>query len=209
MRYFYARVSTKDQSLERQLEAAKEYKGEFDAVFADKATGKNFNRPEYIRLKGIVRRGDEVVIKELDRLGRNKLGIKDELRWFRDRGVIVRVLNVPTTLLEMPEGQEWVFDMVNNILIEVMGAIAQNELETTRRRCREGFDAMPRDAEGYRISAKTGRRCGKIAEPTPQFEEYYFRVKSGEITNETAYKQLCIGKTKWYRLCKEFSSARA
>lgn len=68
MIYFYARVSTKEQNLERQIVAAKEY-GAIDKVFADKQSGKNFERPQYQNLKAIVKTGDEVVIKELDRLG--------------------------------------------------------------------------------------------------------------------------------------------
>jgi DNA invertase Pin-like site-specific DNA recombinase len=71
MIYFYARVSSKDQNLDRQLEAAKSFKN-IDKVFCDKQSGKNFDRPEYIALKEVVAEGDEVIVKELDRLGRDK-----------------------------------------------------------------------------------------------------------------------------------------
>jgi DNA invertase Pin-like site-specific DNA recombinase len=76
MRYFYARVSTKEQNLARQLEAAKSYSSAFDKVFSDKQSGKNFDRPEYQKMKSILVAGDEIVVKSLDRLSRNKTALK-------------------------------------------------------------------------------------------------------------------------------------
>ena len=79
MIYFYTRVSTKEQNLARQLEEAKSYKN-VDEVFCDKQSGKTYDRPEYDRLKSIVRKGDEVIVKEMDRLGRNKEATKNEIK---------------------------------------------------------------------------------------------------------------------------------
>lgn len=84
MIYFYARVSTKEQNLDRQLKTAKAYKN-VDRVFCDKQSGKNMDRHSYQDLKSIVVEGDEVVVKELDRLGRNKSDIKAEIEWFKER----------------------------------------------------------------------------------------------------------------------------
>ena len=126
-KYFAARVSTKDQNLARQLEAAKKYGIPEKNVFCDKISGRKKDRPEYDRLKSIVTQGDEVYFEELDRIGRDKSLIKEELEWFKEKGVIVRVMDVPTTLMEFPDGQSWVLEMVNNILIEVLGTIAEQE----------------------------------------------------------------------------------
>ena len=123
MTYFYARVSTREQNLDRQLAVAKNYKG-VDAVFADKQTGKKFDRQEYQKMKSVVKRGDEVIVKELDRLGRNKQLIKDEIAWFKENGITLRILDVPTTLIDF-KGQDWIQEMINNILIEVMGSMAE------------------------------------------------------------------------------------
>ena len=87
MKYFYARVSSKDQNLDRQLELS----GDCDRVFTDKQSGKNFERKGYQELKSIVKSGDEVFVKELDRLGRNKEQVKNEIQWFKDNGVILRM----------------------------------------------------------------------------------------------------------------------
>lgn len=193
MIYHYCRVSSKDQCLDRQLEALTAYK-QADKVFCDKQSGKNFDRKEYKQLKSEVKAGDELIIKELDRLGRNKDEIKAELQWFKANGILIRILDIPTTLLDL-NGQEWVADMVNNVLIEVMGAIAEQERIKIRSRQREGIEAMKQRGEWD----KYGRP--KIA--VPNFPEIYKKTLNGEITVAEAYRQLGITKAKWYRLCKE------
>ena len=203
MIYFYARVSSKDQNLARQLETAKAYKN-IDEVFCDKQSGKNFERKEYQKLKGIVVTGDEVIIKELDRLGRNKEGIKEEIKWFKEQGVILRILDVPTTLIDF-KGQDWIGDMVNNILIEVMGAMAQQEREKTEKRREEGIAAMP-IVNGKRVSTKTGNEYGR---PTIKlndgFEKFLKKQKDGELTVAECCEQLGISRATWYNRLKEVS----
>lgn len=193
MIYHYCRVSSHDQCLDRQTMALEKYK-KADRVFCDKQSGKNFNRIQYQLLKSIVQSGDEVIIKELDRLGRNKEEIKSELQWFKSKGVFIRILDIPTTLLDL-NGQEWVADMVNNVLIEVMGAIAEQERLKIRSRQREGIQAMKDNGEWD----KYGRP--KIA--VPNFPEIYKKTVDGELTVVEAIKILGISKSKWYRLCKE------
>lgn len=191
MRYFYARVSGRDQNLERQLEVARTYKDEIDRVFTDKQSGKNFEREQYKEMKALLVPGDEVVVKELDRLGRNSEKIKDELRWFKENGVIVRILDIPTTLLDFGE-QDWVREMVTNILVEVLSAMAQQEREKTERRREEGIAAMP-VVDGKKVSAKTGRGFGR-----PKKE-----VEAKRLPGETvaaACERLGISRRTWYRL---------
>ena len=201
-RYFYGRVSSKDQNLDRQLESARKYKN-VDRVFTDKQSGKNMNREGYQEMKSILKRGDEVVIHALDRLGRNKDAIKEELAWFKENGVLIRILNVPTTLIEYPEGQEWVMDMVNNILIEVLGAFAEQERENIRKRQAEGIEAMPEDETGRKISRKTGRGFGRPEKCPENFAEVYARQQRGEITLKEAMAKVGVGRTRWYELARE------
>ena len=180
MIYFYGRVSSKDQNLARQLEVAKAYKN-IDHVYCDKQSGKDFDRPEYQKLKAVVVAGDEVIVKELDRLGRNKDEIKVEIAWFKENGVDLRILDVPTTLIDF-QGQEWIRDMVNNILIEVLGAVAQQEREKTNRRQREGIDAMP-VVDGKKFSTKKGCAYGrKPVELGDDFEKFLKKQKDGLMT---------------------------
>ena len=204
-RYFYGRVSSKDQNLARQLESAKKYR-KIDRIFKDKQSGKDFNREEYLEMKSILEEGDEVVVHSLDRLGRDKEMIKEELAWVKEHGVVVRILDVQTTLIEYPEGQEWVMDMVNNILIEVLGAFAEQERENIRKRQREGIDAMPVDERGRKVSTKPGkegRTYGRKEKRVENFAEVYERQQMGELSLKEALSLVGIGRTKWYELARE------
>lgn len=202
MIYFYARVSTKEQNLARQLEAAKNYNVNIDKVFCDKISGKNFKRPEYERLKNIAIKGDEIIVKELDRLGRNKELIKEELKWFREHGIIVRVLDLPTTLLDFPIGQEWVFDMVNNILIEVLSAMAEQEKNKINGRIKEGIDAMPL-IDGKKVSSKTGVAIGRANKVSAEvFYKFLDKNKKGEMSVSECCREMGISRPTWYKLLK-------
>lgn len=200
MIYFYARVSSKDQNLDRQLSVAKEYKM-IDRVFCDKQSGKDFDRPEYQKMKSILNKGDEVIVKELDRLGRDKDGIKEEIAWFKNNGVLLRILDVPTTLIDFA-GQDWIGDMVNNILIEVLGAIAQQERTKIKVRQKEGINAMM-VIDGKKVSAKTGKAYGRPSSKINKvlFEKILQKTKRGDITVKEACKELKISRSVWYRLC--------
>ena len=205
MIYFYARVSTKEQNLARQLESAKNYKASIDEIFCDKVSGKSFKRPEYERLKNTVVKGDEIIVKELDRLGRNKELIKEELKWFREQGVMVRVLDLPTTLMEFPTGQEWVFDMVNNILIEVLSAMAEQERDKINRRIKEGIEAMP-IVDGKRVSSKTGNSIGRTNKVSDdEFQKFLAKNKKGEMSISECCRELGISRPTWYNRVAEVS----
>lgn len=192
-KYFAIRVSSKDQNFARQLAEAKKYADiPKENVFCDKVSGRKKDRPEYDRMKSLLKKGDEVYFTELDRVGREKHLIKEELQWFKDRGVVVRILNVPTTLIEFPEGQEWVLEMVNNVLIEVMGTIAEQEWKKIKERREAGMAAMPVDEEGHRISSRTGKRFGRTA------VEVEVGLLEGETVND-ACKRLGISRATYYR----------
>ena len=197
-KYFSARVSSKDQNLARQLAEAEKYGIPKENVFCDKITGRKVDRPEYDRLKSLVQKGDEVYFKELDRIGRAKHLIKEELEWFKEKGVIVRVLDVPTTLIEFPAGQEWVLEMVNNILIEVLGTIAEQEWKKTKQRREEGIAAMP-VVNGRKVSSRTGRGFGRVEKKVD------LELRAGENVTD-ACNRLGISRTTYYR---KLNSCRA
>ena len=137
--YGYARVSTTHQNTDRQISVLREFGIDERSIVVDKASGRDFNREGYIALKNtLLRSGDTLVIKELDRLGRNKEMIKDELRWFKENNIRIKVLDIPTTLVDCPE-QPWIIEMVTNILIEVLSSIAEEERIKTHIRQLEGI----------------------------------------------------------------------
>ena len=136
--YYYARVSTKEQNLDRQLNAFRQLGATDRDIVTDKESGKSLDRSGYQALKTtILRQGDTLVIKSLDRLSRNKGDIRAELQYFKEHGIRVKIIDLPTTMTDFSVGQEWVLEMVNNILIEVLGTIAEQERTTIRQRQRE------------------------------------------------------------------------
>ncbi|WP_317322241.1 recombinase family protein [Subdoligranulum variabile] len=114
--YGYARVSTKEQHLDRQIKALLDHGIDDRDIVTDHASGASLERPGYTALKGtMLRDGDTLVVKSLDRLSRNKEHIIQELQYFKSRHITVQVIDLPTTMIDLPEGQRWVFDMINNI----------------------------------------------------------------------------------------------
>ena len=193
--YYYARVSSKEQNLDRQLAAFASLGASERDIISDKESGKDLNRSGYTALKtAMLRSGDTLVIKSLDRLSRNKADIKNELQYFKEHGIRLKVLDLPTTMIDYPKGQEWVLDMVNNILIEVLSSIAQQERLTIHQRQQEGIAAA---------KAK-GKHFGRSGLVVPEnWQEVYSAWKSGAITAKTAMEQTGLKRTNFYKLVKE------
>lgn len=190
--FYYARVSSKDQNLDRQLAAFKALGADERDIITDKESGKDFNRAGYQALKnGMLRQGDTLVIKSLDRLSRNKRDIKSELEWFKTNNIRLKVIDLPTTMMDLPDGQEWVFEMVNNILIEVLGTIAEQERATIKSRQAEGITAAK--AKGV----KFGRPTLQVPD---NWNEVYTQWKNGEITAKVAMERTKTKRTSFYKL---------
>lgn len=190
--YYYARVSSKEQNLDRQLAAFVALGAQEREIITDKESGKDLDRAGYQALKNaMLRRGDTLVIKSLDRLSRNKCDIKNELQFFKDNGIRLKVIDLPTTMMDLPAGQEWVFEMVNNILIEVIGTIAEQERANIRQRKAEGIEA----------AKASGKRLGRPALVFPEnWNEVYSAWKAGEITAKVAMEQSNTKRTSFYKL---------
>ena len=166
-------------------------------IITDKQSGKDFNRPGYQALKGPLglRRGDVLVIKSLDRLSRNKEEMKRELQWFKENGIQLKVLDLPTTMIQLEPGQEWIREMVNNILIEVLSSIAQEERHTIRKRQREGIEA----------AKHAGVRFGPPEKGFPEeWEFYYFQYRKGELTRKYVLEKLGISVDRFKYLKKKY-----
>ena len=195
--FYYARVSTREQNLDRQLEAFKSLGANGREIITDKESGRTLNRPGYQALKStMLRPGDTLVIKSLDRLSRNKVDIRNELQWFKDNSIRLKVIDLPTTMTDLPDGQEWVFEMVNNILIEVLGTIAEQERLTIRQRQREGINA----------AMVKGKHLGRPAVRKPDnWDEVIALWQAGEITAREAMRQTGLRKSCFYRFVSEKS----
>lgn len=143
--------------------------------------------------KFVLRSGDTLVIQDLDRLSRNKLHINQELRYFQEQKIRVKILNIPTTLIDPPKGQEWVIEMTNNIIIEVYASIAENERKRIRERQQEGIEAA-------RIQ---GKHLGRPRIPYPvDWDSIYKEWQEGKITAVYAMQKLGLKRSTFYRLVR-------
>lgn len=190
----YARVSSKEQNLDRQLLELKKYVPE-ENIIVDKQSGKDLERPGYQALKGALglRAGDTLYIKSLDRLSRNKEDIKNELEWFKKNGIRLMILDLPTSMIQVPAGQEWIIEMINNILIEVLSSIAQQEREIIWARQREGIEA----------AKHAGKNLGRPKVAVPEnFDAVVKEWREGKITAKEAMWQTGMKRSSFYRLLK-------
>mgnify|MGYP003310240517 CR=1 FL=1 len=196
--YGYARVSSKDQNLDRQLIALRDFGIDDRDIIREKASGKSLNREAYQTLRNqLLREGDTLVIVSLDRLSRNKLHIKQELEYYRSRNIRVMILDMPTTLCQVNEGQEWIIEMINTILIEVLASMAEQERLTTHARQQEGIAA----------AKVKGKHLGRPkAEYPDNWEEVYSKWVRGEITAVAAMQLLSVKKSTFYKLVRNFRS---
>ncbi|MBE6614272.1 MAG: recombinase family protein [Ruminococcaceae bacterium] len=190
--YYYARVSSREQNLDRQIAAFLALGANEREIIADKESGKNLERTGYQALKNnMLRSGDTLIVKSLDRLSRNKNDIHTELQYFKDNGIRLKVIDLPTTMMDLPEGQEWVFDMVNNILIEVLGTIAEQERVTIKQR----------QSEGIAAAKAKGKTFGRPkAEYPDNWDDVIRQWREGEITAVKAMELTGLKRTTFYKL---------
>lgn len=209
LKYAYCRISTTDQNIDRQIIAVKQFAPDIsdNNIFVDKKTGKDFEREQYQEMKVILEHISkaslknepiELIVEELDRLGRNADLIKKELMWFKEHNIIVRILEIPTTLHEVDESNRWVTEMVTNLLIEVYAQLAQVELEKRAKR----------QAEGIAVAKANGVYKGRkpIQIDNEQFVIIYTRWKANESTARQAMLELNIKANTFYRRVKEYET---
>ena len=197
----YARVSTKEQNLERQLVELRKYVTKEENIFCDKQSGKDFERSGYKLLKEKVRTGDELYIKSIYRLGRNKEMIKEELSYFKKKGVHVHILNFPQTMVEVNnEMQRKIMELVNNLLIEVFSFMAEEERENIRKRQAEGIEIWRQTGK-----TKTGRPYGRPRKNYPSnWKKIYDLWKEKKLKTKEAWYLLKLSKNTFYKLVKEY-----
>ena len=191
----YMRVSTNEQNLDRQQTALEPYITDSKYVYSDKASGKDMEREGFQNMLKAMRKGDTLYVKSIDRLGRNKEQIKNYLQYFKDEGIRVKIIDMPTTMQDVPDGQEWVIDMINNIMIEVYTSIAEQERDTLLQRQKEGI-----------ASAKAkGKHLGRPIMKLPkEWNGLYKEWKDGKITAVKFMESVEMKKATFYKKVKEY-----
>ena len=200
MKLGYGRVSTKDQHEERQKKALMELGIEERFIFIDKASGRNFNREKYALLKLMARPGDTIYIYELDRLGRNKTEVLKELEYFRSAGIELKILDIPTTMMDLSQYGEMaanIVKMVNALLVEVMATFAEQELKKLDKRRSEGIAA----------AKLKGVKFGRPRIPlTDEFKFAYEEWRDKNIPAVKLMAPLHLKPGVFYKLAKEYET---
>ena len=133
--------------------------------------------------------------------------MKRELQYFKEKGIKVKILDMPTTMTDFPLEQAWIGDMITNIMIEVLSSIAQNEREITRQRQLEGLAAMLTDSSGKKISRRTGRPVGRPPITYPKkWESVYQDWQEKKITARQAMRLLNLKPNSFYKLVNQYQS---
>ncbi|HDR7340986.1 TPA: recombinase family protein [Bacillus toyonensis] len=193
----YMRVSTKEQNLDRQYEALKGYVSDEDYIYSDKASGKDMEREGFQNMLKAMRKGDTLYIKSIDRLGRNKELIKEYLQQFKNKGIRVKIIDIPTTMQDRPSEEEWVIDMINNIIIEVYTSMAEQERQNIKQR----------QAEGIAVAKEKGKHLGRPVLALPkEWDKLYKEWKAGKITAVAFMDAIGIKKATFYKKVKEYEA---
>ena len=209
--YGYHRVSTKDQHLDRGIceiqEFCKEHDMDLVNIFTDQQTGKNFNRPRYtVLMDDVLRKGDIMIVAELDRLGRNKRDTMKQIRRIQEMDIRLMVLELPTTLMDLSKMDNsmarLMMETINNMMLELYASISESEIQKKEKRQREGI-AMKK----LRGEWDDYGRPPAIKEE--EFSEAYQRVAAGEISQAELKRELGLSHTTFYRYRKKYFEKNA
>lgn len=193
MEYGYARVSTKEQHEERQLIALTGFGIAESAIFVDKQSGKDFERTQYRRLMRKLKDGDTLVVKSIDRLGRNYEEILEQWRVItKEKRAAIVVLDMP--LLDTRQNRDLTGTLIADIVLQLLSYVAQTEREFIRQRQAEGIAAAK--ARGVRFGRQPMQRPENFLSLQQQWEH-------GEISARQAAEQLKITHRTFLRWVKE------
>ena len=193
-RYGYIRVSAKDQNPERQFLAMQEQQIEKEKVYLDKMSGKNFSRPQYMKLLKKLKKGDVIIIKSIDRLGRNYGEILEQWRKItKEIGADIQVIDMPLlNTNSFHEDLTGVF--ISDLVLQILAYVAETERAFIKQR----------QAEGIAAAKLKGVQFGcKKTELPDEFEKYYHMWNKGEISLRKAAEALQMNHTTFYRRCME------
>lgn len=192
--YGYVRVSAKDQNLARQIDALLEFGVERQRIYEDKASGRDFDRPGYRRLLRRVRSGDVVVVKSIDRLGRNYRDILEQWRLItKELGAEIVVLDMP--LLDTREREMGLTGaFLSDVVLQLLSYVAQVERDSIRQR----------QAEGIAAAQARGVRFGRPRLERPdRYEDVWAQYQEGAMTRKQASAELGVSTATFDRWRQE------
>lgn len=188
MNYCYARVSTKIQNLDRQIDAFKNF--EPYILYTDKESGKNFDRKNYEKMRKKVKEGDSIIVLSLDRFGRNYDQIKNEWHYFSNKGVKIKIIDMP---LIDTTSNELTSKLISDIVLQLLSYVAEMEFKSIHAR----------QAEGIKLAKEKGVKFGRPRAKISDFHKIATSYCNNEITNEKACELLRISRGTFFRRLKE------
>ena len=191
--YGYIRVSTRDQNEARQIVAMLEFGVETQNLFIDHQSGKSFDRPAYQKLIDTLQQDDILVVKSIDRLGRNYNEILEQWRIItKERRAAVVVLDMP--LLDTRQGRDLTGTLIADIVLQLLSYVAQTEREFIHQR----------QAEGIAAAKERGVQFGRKPFPKPEkFQELFAAWRAGRISARRASEQLQVSHKTFLKWCRE------
>ena len=196
--YGYVRVSSQEQNEDRQLIAMAESGVARGNIFMDKQSGKDFERPNYKRLMKKLRPGDTMIIKSIDRLGRNYEEIQNQWRIItKEKKVDIVVMDMP--LLDTRRDKNLLGTFISDLVLQLLSFISENERTTIRQR----------QAEGIAAAKKRGVRFGRpTKEAPPDFDELIVKWQKKEMPLDEILRQYSMSESKFYRRLRERSAMK-
>ena len=198
--YGYVRVSTRDQNEQRQTVELREQGISPHAIYMDKQSGKDFQRPAYQRLVhgGVLKKGDLLVVKSIDRLGRNYKEILEEWRFItRKLECDVKILDMP--LLDTTRDRDLTGTLISDIVLQLLSYVAENERAMIRQR----------QAEGIAIAKQRGVRFGRPRkQPPPNFPDIWRMWTEKRISTEKACQEVGLSKHTFYRMARKVQESQ-
>jgi len=192
--YGYVRISSRDQNPERQILAMQEQHILDADIYLDKMSGQDFARPEYLRLLRVLKKGDVLVVKSIDRLGRNYGEILEQWRKItKEIGADIQVLDMPL-LNTNSSHSDLTGVFIADLVLQILAYVAETERAFIKQRQAEGI------AAAKRRGVKFGCQKGGLPE---EFEEYYRMWRTGEISVRKAAEALHMSNSTFYRRCRE------
>ena len=194
MRTFgYCRVSSVEQNTDRQMLAMRELQIPPEQIYVEKVSGKDFNRPEYTALMEILRHGDLLYVKSIDRLGRDYEEIQNQWRIItKERGVDIAVIDMP--LLDTRREKNLVGTFLSDVVLQILSFVAQNERENIRER----------QFEGIKAAKERGIRFGRPSKnPPDNFAKIVRQWEVGSISFEKALELTGLKQATFYNRLRE------
>jgi DNA invertase Pin-like site-specific DNA recombinase len=188
MKFGYIRVSTKEQNEARQVYALLESGISSENLFIDKASGKDFNREQYKILLKTIRENDVIVVKSLDRLGRNYDEIKNQFKAITDRGVHINILDTPILNTDQIVQGGLTMRFLSDLILSILGYVAEQEREHIKSR----------QAEGIASAKRLGKKFGRPSKINGDFLKISGAVKDGSLSINQACLILGISRRSFY-----------